>query len=117
VPTFASILCRVTALRATTAGTAELGDLRAKLDQPLGKALDRAQAAEDSCASTDKMHAKARLKQVPKQLVQYSHRMRSAKARKTAPAEVREPLAAEADAIGRDASALRGRLACPDDAS
>jgi CSLREA domain-containing protein len=116
-PTFASILCRVAALRATTAATAELGELRGKLDQPLGKALDRIGTAKDSCASADKKHAKARLKQVLPQLSKYSHRLRGAKARKTAPAEIREPLAAEADAIVGAATTLRTGLRCPADAS
>jgi parallel beta-helix repeat protein len=116
-PTFASILCRVATLRATTAATAELGELRAKLDQPLGNALDRTQTADDFCASADKKHAKVRLKQVLPQLGKYSHRLRAAKARKTAPAEIREPLAAEADAIKGHATTLRTGLRCPDDGS
>ena len=95
---------------------ADLGELRAKLDQPLGKALDRTQTADAFCASSDKKHANAKLKQVPRQLMQYSHRLRGAKARKTAPAETREPLAAEADAIRGDATTLRSGLTCPDDA-
>ena len=116
-PTFASILCRVATLRATTAATAELGELRAKLDQPLGNALDSTRTADDFCASADKKHAKARLKQVLRQFIQYSHRLRGAKARKTAPAEIREPLVAEADAIRGAATTLRTGLRCPDDAS
>ena len=116
-PTFASLLCRVAALRATTAATAELAELLAKLDQSLGTALDRTQTADDFCASADKKHAKARLKQAVRQLIHYSHRLRALKARKTVPEEIREPLAAEADAIRGDATTLRAALSCPDDAS
>ena len=116
-PTFASLLCRVAALRATTAATAELGELLAKLDQSLGTALDRTQTADDFCASADKRHAKARLKQAVRQFIHYSHRLRALKARKTVPEEIREPLAAEADAIRSDATTLRAALSCPDDAS
>jgi CSLREA domain-containing protein len=116
-PTFASILCRVAVLRATTAATAELGELLTKLDRSLGTALDGTQAADAFCAGADKKHAKARLKQVLRQLVHYSHRLRAAKARKMAPEEIREPLAAEADAIRGNATTLRSALSCPDDAS
>jgi hypothetical protein len=53
---------------------------------------------------------------VARQLIQYSHRLRGLKARKTAPAEVREPLAGEGDAIKEDAKTLRAGLSCPADA-
>src|SRR5262249_42898192 len=92
-PTFASILCRLQALRQATAAAPALGALRRKLDQPLGKAIDRTTAAQQFCADSDAKHAKSRLKQVARQLIQYSHRLRGLKARKTAPADVREPLA------------------------
>jgi hypothetical protein len=49
--------------------------------------------------------------------IQYAHRLRGLAARKKAAAEVREPLASEADAIKADASTLRRNLACPRDAS
>src|SRR5262249_35764223 len=91
-PTFASILCRLEALRDATAAAAALADLRPKLDQPLGKAIDRTTKAQQFCADSDAKHAKARHKQVGRQLIQYSHRLRGLHARKTAPAEVREPL-------------------------
>lgn len=116
-PTFASLLCRTAGLRATTAATAELGELLAKLDQPLGTALDLTQTADDFCASADKKRAKAKLKKVVRQLIRYSRRLRASKARKTVPEEIREPLAAEADAIRGDAITLRAALICPDDAS
>lgn len=115
-PTFASILCRLVALRTATAGPAELGSLRPKLDQPLGKAVDRTQTADDSCAQSDAKHARQRLKQVIRQLIQYSHRLRSHAARKI-PESVREPLAQTADGIGGDAKKLRGALHCPADAA
>jgi hypothetical protein len=115
-PTFASLLCRVGALRTTTAATPELGQLLAKLDQSLGTALDGIQTATDFCTSADKKHAKARLKQAVRQLMHYSHRLRALKARKTVPVEIREPLAAEADAVKGDATTLRAALSCPADA-
>ncbi len=111
-PTFASVRCRLETLRASTAAATLLGDLRPKLDQALGKALDRTQAADGFCAGAKK-HAKSRLKPVIRQLMQYSHRLRGLTARKKAPPDVREPLAAEADAIKADTADLRRTLSCP----
>jgi CSLREA domain-containing protein len=113
-PTFASILCRLAVLRDATSAATALGNLRPKLDQPLGKAIDRTEAAQAFCADSDAKHAKSRLKQVIRQLIQYSHRLRGLHARKTVPEEVREPLVAEADAIKADTSTLRRNLACPE---
>jgi len=100
-----------------TAATTVLGSLVTKLDQPLGKGLDRVGEAQAQCASGDVKHPKSRLKQVIRQLFQYSHRLRGLKARKTAPANVREPLAGAADGIGRDTTMLRRTLRCPADAT
>jgi hypothetical protein len=115
--TFRSIDCRLAALLAATQAAGGLGALQAKVLVPLGKAKDRETAADGFCAGGDARHARARLKQVFRQLVQYSHRLRSHAARKKIDAAVREPLAQSADAIGGDAQTLRGRLACPADAS
>ena len=114
--TFASILCRLEALREATAGATPLGELRRKLDQPLGKAIDRTTAALQLCGGPDAKRAKTRLKQVGRQLIQYSHRLRGLKARNTAREDVREPLASEGDAIKIDAGTLRRALSCPADA-
>src|SRR5262249_22036123 len=86
-PTLHSILCRLNPLRTDTAATGALGTLRPKLDQPLGKAVQRTGETLGFCASNDPKHAKARLKQVVRQLVQYSHRLRARKARKLAPTD------------------------------
>jgi hypothetical protein len=116
-PSFASIRCRLVALRTATAAATALGDLRPKLDQPLDKAIDRTDLGQDLCASSDAKKARNRLKQVRRQLIQYSHRLRGLKARKTAPESVREPLASEGDAISADAKTFRAALACPADAT
>jgi len=100
-----------------TASTTVLGGLRAKLDQPIGKAIDRTGEARDFCGGNDAKHAKARVKQVIRQLIQYSHRLRGLKARKTATDAVREPLAGDADGIRSDATTLRGSMRCPADAT
>jgi len=54
---------------------------------------------------------------VIRQLIQYSHRLRGKKARKTAPESVREPLASAADRIQDDAKTLRRVVRCPSDAA
>jgi 6-phosphogluconolactonase (cycloisomerase 2 family) len=109
---FSSVRCRIEALRTKTAGTAALGDLRPKLATPLGKAVDRAGEAQSFCAGRDTKRSRARLKQTTRQLVQYAHRLGGLKARKTAPADVREPLIAEANEIRGDATTLRRSLDC-----
>jgi hypothetical protein len=116
-PRFPSIRCRLVVLRSATAASTALGDLRSNLDRPLGKAVDDTGAAQSFCASHDTKHARRRLKQTLRQLVQYSHRLRALKARKTAPEAVREPFASEADTIRGDATTLRHDLACPTDAT
>lgn len=114
--TFPSIVCRLAALVDDTEAATALGSLRQKALQPLGKAVDRTDDARSECASNDAKHARARLKQVVRQLIQYSHKLRTRAARKRADEAVREPLAAEADAIQADVRSLRAALACPGDA-
>ena len=117
-PTFASIACRLDALIARTQGESTLGTLGAKLLVPLGKAKTRNDLATTQCAGGGRLRQpKSRLKQVTRQLIQYGHRLRTHAARKQAPASVRDPLVAAADAIRADAKTLRGALRCPDDAT
>lgn len=116
-PTFPSVTCRLAGLVLATESSTELGDLADKLLVPLGKAVDRSAEARDRCADGDAKRARARLKQVVRQLIQYSHRLRSRSARKRAPEAVRAPLAAAADAINADVRVLRTALACPADAA
>jgi hypothetical protein len=110
--TFSSIRCRLQVLRTDTAGADALGELQAKVAPRLEKAIERANEAGSSCAGRDTKRARRGLKQAIKQLGQYARRLRTPKARRTAPAEVREPLATEADEIRTDAAALRRTLDC-----
>jgi hypothetical protein len=116
-PTFASLNCRLAALIAATEAADALGPLQAKLLVALGKAKARKEAAEGVCADGRTKPAKAKLKHVVRQLIQYAHRLRSLSARKKVSTEIREPLAVQADAIRVDAKTLKGTLACPDDAA
>jgi hypothetical protein len=114
--TFASLACRLADLTAQTQGATALGALGSKLVATLGKAAAGTMSAKDQCASGKTKQPKARLKQVVKQLSQYSHRLRSRAARKIAES-VRDPLAQTADGIRTDAKMLRGALHCPADAA
>jgi hypothetical protein len=66
----------------------------------------------DACAAQDTKHAKSSLKKVVRQLIQYSHRLRSRSVRNKIDEAVREPLALEADAIQDDVRTLRETLGC-----
>jgi len=74
--------------------------------------FDPKEDGEAKCASGDAKKARKRLQQTAQKLTQFAHRLRSNASRKKIPAEVREPLAAEADRIRADAKTLRGALDC-----
>jgi hypothetical protein len=65
-----------------------------------------------ACAAQDAKHAKSSLKKVVRQLIQYSHRLRSRSARKKIDETVREPLAESADGIQNDVRELKDTLGC-----
>jgi hypothetical protein len=115
-PTFRSLDCRLGALRDATQARDGLGDLRERLLVTLGKAKDRNDLAASWCSKA-KTPTSVRLRQVAQQLAQYGHGLRGLAARKHIADEIREPLAETADAIRADARALRGDLACPEDAT
>jgi hypothetical protein len=111
-PTFESIACRLAELREDTAGEPALGEIAGKLLGALDKAIERNGAGATFCADGDAKKAKQQLKKVVRQLIQYSHRLRSRASRKKIDAEIREPLAAAAGAIQEDARTLKGSLDC-----
>jgi hypothetical protein len=111
-PSFASLNCRIAALRDAVGAASALGDAQAKLAKALDVAKAKKEDGEARCAAGDAKRARKRLQQTGQKLTQFSHRLRSHASRKKIPAEVREPLAAEADRIRDDAKRLRGALAC-----
>lgn len=113
-PTFASLRCRLEALEAATTAATGLGSLQPKVLKPIGKAVEQAGEGQSLCAGDDLKRTRTRLKQLVRQLIKYSHKLRSRSARKNVPAEVRDPLAAEADDIQQDARALRTSVQCPE---
>jgi 6-phosphogluconolactonase (cycloisomerase 2 family) len=115
VATFASIECRLATLVDQTGATMALGGLRPKLDRSVQRAADRIAAAHGSCSLSKRKGTRLRLKRASVQLKRYVRRLRG-KAAQSVPAPVREPLAAEADAIAADVALLRRAVLCPFDA-
>jgi hypothetical protein len=112
--TFASIDCRLADLIAAVEGEPQLGAFQPKLDRSAGRARDREQMAAESCAAGSTKAAKRQLKKVVRKLVQFSHRLRSGRARKRVPEEVRTPLTDAASGIQEDVRQLRDTVACTD---
>jgi chorismate-pyruvate lyase len=103
-------------LRDATAAATALGELRPKLDRPLEKAIERVADARSRCQAGRTAGTRRRLKQAKKALGRYVRRLRGERARTTAPADVREPLAVEGDGIAGAVRTLRRAIACPADA-
>jgi hypothetical protein len=110
--TFASLNCRLASLIDAVRSESRLGKFQAKLLKTAQKAKTRKEAGEAACAGGNAKTAKKQLKKVVRQLIQFSHRLRSNNARKNVDQAVREPLATSADEMQRDARALMSHLAC-----
>jgi uncharacterized repeat protein (TIGR03803 family) len=118
--TFASVLCRLEALRAALSAENGLGAYQSKLGQNVDKALGRTDEARDLCATNgknDAKKAKKRLLQVKKALTQYAHTLKGQAARKKLDGALRETFLADGEAIVPDVTKLRTGLACPADAA
>ncbi len=116
--TFASIICRLEALLEQVKAGPALGALQSKLATRLTKGHDRAAEARDLCGSSDAKHAKQRLKQVNRQVIQYAHQLSTNSARKKlgATSPLRMGLLAPVSALKTDIRSLQGALSCPADA-
>lgn len=112
-PTFESIACRLVELHEDTAAEPALAPIAEKLLHVLDKAIERNGMGATFCADGNAKRAKHQLKKVVRQLIQYSHRLRSRASRRKIDAEIREPRASAADAIQADARALKADLECP----
>jgi hypothetical protein len=110
--TFASLNCRLAALIDAVQGESRLGKFQAKLLKTAQRAKARKETGEAACADGNARVAKKQVKKVVRALIQFSHRLRSNNARKNVEQGVREPLAAEADGIQRDARTLAKSPAC-----
>ena len=114
--TFASIDCRLVALLSHVNGASGLGDFGPKLAHSVEKARDRTTDAGSACRQPIFTKAKKRLQQAATALTQYTHRLRSLRAKKRLDGTLRQTFIDEAAPILRDAKTLRGLVRCPDDA-
>jgi len=110
---FDSANCRLDELTVAVAGEPALGGLATKLDRALDKADKSVTLGNEKCDSGDAKRAGKRLRKAIRRMIQYGHRLRSLKARKTIPDEVRMPLVDQGAAIQQDLKALRKQLVCP----
>jgi parallel beta-helix repeat protein/predicted outer membrane repeat protein len=114
-PTFPSILCRFESLLALVNGSPGLGAYGPKSTATLQQGHDRAKEARDFCASSDAKHAKKRLKQVKRALIQYAHRLNGLSARKKLDPTVRSEVLAPVQPLEADVGSLRSTMSCPAD--
>jgi hypothetical protein len=110
---FASIDCRLADLLAAVQAASQLRNLQAKLAREAESAKQRTDAAESACAGGGTKVARKHLKIGIRDLIQFSHMLRTTSAKRRVPEPVRTPLVQAADAIKTDAQTLRGSLACP----
>jgi len=111
-PTFASIACRLADLRTDTIAASALAPIADKLVHAIDKAIERNDLGAGACDEGSTKKAKKQLKKVVRQLIQYSHRLRSRASRRKFDETIREPLAAAADAIQADARTLKDDPGC-----
>ncbi len=111
--TLVQLDCRLDLLH-TRLTASDVGKLAGKLGKELGKAVTKKQQAESACAGRDTKRAQNALKKSERQLIGFSHVIRSLTGRRTiTDAALRNELAGTADGIRRDMKTLRGHLTCP----
>jgi hypothetical protein len=109
----ASIVCRLQTLLDRVNAEDQLGEFQSKLAATLTAGHDVATQANDFCGSSDSKHAKQRLKQAGKRVMQYAHRLSSHRATKKLDPNVRTDFLAPATPLENDIKSLRGKLQCP----
>jgi hypothetical protein len=114
-PTFGSISCRLTALRAHVNGEPGLGAFQSKLAKSVDKAASNVGEGATLCGASNVKKTKKRLQQGGKALTQFVHRLRGNAARKQLGA-LPDAFVAEAQPIADDVKALRSAVQCPADA-
>jgi hypothetical protein len=117
-PTFASIACRLTALRDRLNGESGLGTFQLTLVLNVERAQRTTDVAATACAAPKAKavkKAKKRLQQAATALKQYARRLSGFVARKKLDEVLRESLIDAATPIVSDLRTLRGNLQCPGD--
>jgi hypothetical protein len=95
----------------------DLGAFAPKLVQNLSKAKDDEKAGDSACATSDLKHARQRLKQTTRDMIEYGHHLQTLRARKKLPGALRTDLLAAGTPITDDAKSLKRTVQCPADAS
>lgn len=111
--TFDSAHCRLDELSAAITGESGLASIATKLENAVDFANRNVALADEQCDAGDVKSTRGRLKKAIRRLIQYGHRLRSLKSRKTIPEEVRAPFIEDGVAIQRDLETLRKNLVCP----
>jgi hypothetical protein len=115
-PTFASIRCRIAALRDRVTAESALDGFGPKLVHTLEVALSRLDDARTRCAESNVKKTRKRLQQTRKALSQYTHRLGGRAARNKLNNALRRDFLAAGEAIMPDTDTLRAQVACPSDA-
>ena len=112
--TFESARCRLGELSDAIAAASGLGTIATKLANAVDFADRNVGLASEQCNEGDLKSTRGRLRKSIRRLIQYGHRLRSLKSRKTIPEEVRAPFIDAGSAVQQDLEALRrGGLVCP----
>jgi len=111
--TFDSISCRLDQLSTAIGAEAGLATIAAKLQKAVDIAANNVNDASAECDAGDAKAASKKLKKAGRRLIQYGHRLRSLKSRKTIPDEIRQPFIEEGKANLDDVKALKKALVCP----
>jgi hypothetical protein len=111
--TFDSASCRLNDLATRIGADAGMASIAGKLQKALDIAENNTNDASGECAAGDAKAAGKKLKKAVRRLIQYGHRLRSLKSRKTIPDEIRQPYIDEGKAVQDDLKALKKALVCP----
>jgi hypothetical protein len=99
------------------AATVEPGLVQNRLLELLARAKERKEAAETACLEPDARSTRNLLKKAGRRAVDLGKVLRTRRAKKTIPAELREALLAAVDGVRLDLKTLKRDVDCPDDAA
>jgi hypothetical protein len=104
-------------LLAQVDGAVGPGPLQTRLLDLLGQAKERKVVAEAACLEPDVRGTKRALKQAGRRMVGVGQVLRTRRARKAIPAELRDALREVAEGVRFDLRTLKRDVDCPDDAA
>ena len=116
-PTFASLNCRLSALIARVAASADLGAPRqTRLSNTLAKAKLRKEGAEARCLESKLPAVKGQMTKAALRVVGAKKTLGQTAARRNVPPALREELVGLLEGLQADLRTLRRNVRCPDDA-